>query len=104
MRNLLFVLTVASLCAPLLIGCGPSKDRPIDVYLTVQSEYGSPPGSLCPLRTPLVLDEVFIGEAQDAQVLSVAVRPDQQQWRIIRFVSDDLQKYKKCVRERKICA
>jgi PKD repeat protein len=33
---LLFILSVV------LIGCGPGKHRPIDVYLTVESDYGSP--------------------------------------------------------------
>jgi len=40
MRNLLIPLAV--LLSILLFGCGPSKHRPIDVYLTVESEYGSP--------------------------------------------------------------
>jgi hypothetical protein len=31
-------------------------------------------------------------------------RPDEQQWRIIQFTFNDLLKYKKSVRERRICA
>jgi uncharacterized delta-60 repeat protein len=41
MRSLFVVLLVVFLSL-LLITCGPSKHRPIDVYLTVESDYGSP--------------------------------------------------------------
>jgi uncharacterized delta-60 repeat protein len=40
MRSSVILLVV--ILSALLIGCGPSKHRPIDVYLTVESEYGSP--------------------------------------------------------------
>ena len=52
----------------------------------------------------LGLLQVFIGEAQDAQVLCIALRRDKQQWRIIRFTSTDLQEYKKTALPKRICA
>jgi hypothetical protein len=50
------------------------------------------------------LDKVFKGEAQDAQVLPISVRPDKQQWRIIHFTLNDLLKYKKKTCREKISA
>jgi len=41
MRSLSVILLLAFISL-LLFGCGPSKHRPIDVYLTVESEYGDP--------------------------------------------------------------
>jgi len=41
MRSLSVILLLAFISL-LLFGCGPSKHRPIDVYLTVESDYGSP--------------------------------------------------------------
>jgi len=41
MRDLPVILLAVFLSA-VLVGCGPSKHRPIDVYLTVESEHGSP--------------------------------------------------------------
>jgi hypothetical protein len=51
-----------------------------------------------------VFQEVVESEAQDAQVLCIAVRPDEQQWRIIHFTLNDLLKYKKKTHREKISA
>lgn len=43
MRNLVVIVLVS---LSILSGCGPSEHRPTDVYLTVESEYGSPTPSV----------------------------------------------------------
>jgi hypothetical protein len=45
---------------------------------------------------------VFEREENDFEVLSIAVRPDEQQWRIIHFTLNDLLKYKKKTHREKI--